>query len=123
MSRNPSPNKYFRILLCYVNDMSHALNCDLFIYTDDSCLGNDERKIEMNSIKNLNSLCDWFVQDINFGEDKPKAKDKCALSKYLRICLQLDNIGNIDKKYNKNVFATCEGKSQRMCVVPIIHPL
>ena len=55
------------------------MNCDLFLYADDSFLvytGNDVKLIEDNLNKNFNSLCDWFVENrlsIHFGEDKTKS--------------------------------------------------
>ena len=58
--------------------MSNSVDCDLLIYADDSCLvftGPDKQK-EANLNKNLNSLCDWFVENklsIHFGEDKTKS--------------------------------------------------
>ena len=67
------------IFLMYVNDMSQAVKCDLYLYADDSCLvytGNDVKIIEDNLNKNFNSLCDWFVENklsIHFGEDKTKS--------------------------------------------------
>ena len=67
------------IFLLYVNDMAQAVDCDLYLYADDSCLlytGNDVKVIENNLNKNFNSLCDWFVENklsIHFGEDKTKS--------------------------------------------------
>ena len=67
------------IFLIYVNDMSQAVNCDLYLYADDSCLvytGRDVSSIEDTLNKNFNSLCDWFVENrlsIHFGEDKTKS--------------------------------------------------
>ena len=64
-------------LLC-VNDMKQAVNCDLFLYEDDSCLvyqHKDVSKIEQNLNKNFADICDWFVDDklsIHFGEGKTK---------------------------------------------------
>ena len=59
--------------------MSNSVECDLFLYADDSCLvftGPDLKSIETNLNKNVNSLCDWFVENklsIHFGEDKTKS--------------------------------------------------
>ena len=39
------------IFLLYVNDMSNSVDCDLLLYTDDSCLvftGPDLKTIEVN---------------------------------------------------------------------------
>ena len=67
------------IFLIYANDMSQAVDCDLYLYADDSCLvytGRDIKDIEDNLNRNFNSLCDWFVENklsIHFGEDKTKS--------------------------------------------------
>ena len=66
------------LFLLSVNDMKQAVNCDLFLYTDDSCLvyqHNDVSKIEQNLRKNFSDICDWFFDNklsIHFGEDKTK---------------------------------------------------
>ena len=57
------------LFLLYVNDMKQAVDCDLFLYTD------DVSKIEQNLNKNSSNICDWFVDNklrIDFGEDKKK---------------------------------------------------
>ena len=54
------------IFLIYVNDMPQSIDCDLFLYADDTCLGFTDKNIktiENNLNKNFNSLCDWFVQN------------------------------------------------------------
>ena len=64
------------LFLIYVNDMSQAVKCHLFLYADDSCLV----LISINEIeKQLNvdfcNICDWFVDNklsIHFGEDQAK---------------------------------------------------
>ena len=67
------------IFLLYVNDMSQAVDCKLYLYADDSCLvytDKDINVIENILNKNFNSLCDWFVENklsIHFGEDKTKS--------------------------------------------------
>ena len=66
------------LFLLYVNDMKQAVDCDLFLYADDSCLvyqHKDVSKIEQNLNKNFSNICDWFVDNklsIHFGEDKTK---------------------------------------------------
>ena len=65
------------IFLLYVNDMAQAVDCDMLLYADDSCLifrDTDVERIENNLNRNFNSLCNWFVENelsIHFGEDKP----------------------------------------------------
>ena len=67
------------IFLSYVNDMPQAVECDLLLYADDSCLVFSDKSaddIEEQLNKNFNSLCDWFVDNelsIHFGEDKAKS--------------------------------------------------
>ena len=67
------------IFLLDVNDMPQAVDCDLLLYADDSCLvfgHNNVNEIEKRLNSNFNSLCDWFVDNklsIHFGEDKTKS--------------------------------------------------
>ena len=54
------------VFLIYVNDMSQAVKCDLFLYADDTCLVCQHENI--SKIKNqLNedfcNICDWFVHN------------------------------------------------------------
>ena len=66
------------LFLLYVNDMKQAVDCDLFLYADDSCLvyqHKDVKEIERNLNKNFSNVCDWFVDNklsIHFGEEKTK---------------------------------------------------
>ena len=49
------------LFLLSVNDMTQAVNCDLFPYADDSCLvyqHNDVSKTEQNLNKNFSDICD-----------------------------------------------------------------
>ena len=58
--------------------MRQAVDCDLFRYTDDSCLvyqHKDVKEIERNLNKNFSDVRDWFVDNrlsIHLGEDKTK---------------------------------------------------
>ena len=58
--------------------MKQAVDCDLFLYADDSCLvyqHKDVKDIERNLNKSFSNVCDWFVDNklsIHFGEDKTK---------------------------------------------------
>ena len=66
------------LFLLYVNDMKQAVDCDLFLYADDSCLvyqHKDMKEIERNLNKNFSNVCDRFIDNtlsIHFGEDKTK---------------------------------------------------
>ena len=68
------------LFFLYVNDMKQAVDCDLFLYADDSCLvyqHKDVSKTEQNLNKFSSNICDWFVDNklsIHFGEGK-----KCIL--------------------------------------------
>ena len=58
--------------------MKQAVDCDLFLYADDSCLVHqhkDAKEIERNLNKNFSNVSVWFVDNkrsIHFGEDKTK---------------------------------------------------
>ena len=76
--------------------MPQAVDCDLLLYADDSCLvfgDNNINEIEKQLNKNFNSLCDWFVDNklsIHFEEDKTKSilfgrKNKITGTKKLDI--------------------------------------
>ena len=66
------------LFLLYVNDMEQAVDCDLFLDADDSCLvyqHKDVKEIDRNLNKNFSNVCDWFVDNklsIHFGEEKTK---------------------------------------------------
>ena len=58
--------------------MPQAVDCELFLYADDSCLlyqRRDVKAIDTKLNKIFSSVCDWFVDNklsIHFGEDKTK---------------------------------------------------
>ena len=64
------------LFLIYVNDMSQAVKCHLFLYADDSCLVCQHKDISEIE-KQLNvDLYDWFVDNklsIHFEEDNTKS--------------------------------------------------
>ena len=96
------------IFLLYVNDMARAVDCDLLLYVDDSCLivrDNSIEQIESSLNKNFNALWDWFLENklsIHFGEDKTKSilfsNKKCKNIKKLDI-----RRGDIKIKQHSNV--------------------
>ena len=59
--------------------MSQAVECDLYLYADDSCLHLQHKgvtEITKQLTKDLSNICDWFVDNkpsIRFGEDKTKS--------------------------------------------------
>ena len=66
------------IFLLYINDMPQSVDCDLYLYADDSCLvfqHKDVKEIEKQLNKDFSNLCEWFLDNklsIHFGEDKTK---------------------------------------------------
>ena len=68
------------LFLIYVNDMSQAVECNLYLYADDSGL-----LVQHKSVKKRLNIYDWFVDNkltIHFGEDKAKSilfSSKCNL--------------------------------------------
>ena len=88
------------LFLLYINDMSQAVECELLLYADDSCLiftDNNIETIENKLNKDFNSLCEWFVENklsIHFGEDKTKSI--LFGSKH-----KLKNIKELDIKYGE----------------------
>ena len=67
------------LFLLYVNDMPQAVDCDLYLYADDSCLvfqHKNVKEIEKQLNKDFSNICDWFIDNklsIHFGEDKTKS--------------------------------------------------
>ena len=67
------------LFLLYVNDMPQAVNSELLLYADDTCLiytGKDIQKIEGQLNSDFTSLCEWFIDNkpsVHFGEEKTKS--------------------------------------------------
>ena len=67
------------LFLLYINDIPQAVDCDLFLYADDTCLlfqHKDLERVKEELTKNFSNICDWFVDNklsIHFGEDKTKS--------------------------------------------------
>ena len=67
------------LFLLYVNDMPGAVNCEMLLYADDTCLVFQAKNLDtiperLNT--DFNKLCHWFVDNklsIHFGEDKTKS--------------------------------------------------
>jgi len=102
------------LFLLYINDMPQAIDCDLLLYADDTCLifqHKDILEIEAVLNRNFSSLCDWFVDNklsIHFGEDKTKSilfGSKSNLKKAGSLNIQYNNI-NI-KQYSKVTYLGC----------------
>ena len=102
------------LFMLYINDMPQAVDCELLLYADDTCLifqHKDITKIEMALNKNFSILCDWSVDNklsIHFGEDKTKSillgsKHKIKKSKPLNIQYN----GITMKQYSKVTYSGC----------------
>ena len=67
------------LFLLYVNDMPQAVQSDLLLYADDTCLVYSDKNvlnIEKQLNNDFNSLCDWFEDNklsIHFGQEKTKS--------------------------------------------------
>ena len=59
--------------------MPQAVDCDLFLCADDTCLlfqHKDLERVKEELTKNFSNICDWFVDNklsIHSGEDKTKS--------------------------------------------------
>ena len=69
------------LFLLYVDDMKSAVtDCDLRLYSDDTCLlfsNENVSSIEKHLSVDFNSLCEWFIDNklsIHLGEDKKRKK-------------------------------------------------
>ena len=54
------------LFLLYINDMPQAVNCELLLYADDTCLifqHKDVKVIEKQLNDNFSLICDWFVDN------------------------------------------------------------
>ena len=102
------------LFLLYINDMPQAVQCELLLYADDTCLifqHSDIREIERQLNKNFSSICDWFVDNklsIHFGEDKTKSilfSSKRKVKKASPINIQYNDIKI--KQYSKVTYLGC----------------
>ena len=101
-------------LLC-INDMPQTVNCDLFLYADDTCLlyqHKDLDQLNKELFKKFCNICDWFVDNkltIYFGEDKTKSILSSAKNKKKKIGTLEIKHGNINiKQYSNVTYLSCE---------------
>ena len=121
------------LFLIYVNDMSQAVKCDIFLYADDSCLAcqhKDINEIEKQLNVDFSSICDWFVDNklsIHFGEDKTKSI--LSASKFKNKNIKKLNIkyGDIQiKQHSKVKYLGClmdETMSGEAMALHVIHKI
>ena len=100
-------------MLLYVNDMLQAVNSDILLYADDTCLiytGKDIKTIEEQLNTDFSSLCDWLIDSklsVHFGDEKTKSilfgtKRQLKQQRYLKL-----RYGDIEIKQHSTV--TCLG--------------
>ena len=103
------------LFLLYINDMPQAVDCDLFLYADDTCLlfqHKDLERIKEELTKNFSNICDWFVDNklsIHFGEDKTKSILFSTKNRKRKIGTLDIQYGAVKiKQYSKVTYLGCE---------------
>ena len=102
------------LFLLYVNDMPQAVNSDILLYADDTCLiytGKDIKTIDEQLNTDFSSLCDWFIDNklsVHFGDEKTKSilfGTKRQLNQQRDLKLRY---GNIEiKQHSKITYLRC----------------
>ena len=96
------------LFLIYVNDMPQAVDSELYLYADDSCLMYQHKDLKVINEKlcdDFSKLCDWFVDNklsIHFGEDKTKCilfASKNKVKKIGKLNISYKNV--IIKQFSK----------------------
>ena len=89
------------LFLIYINDMSQAVKCNLFLYADDACLvcqHKDINETEKQLNKDFESICDWSVDkklSIHFGANKTKSilfATKVKIRKVKKLNIKYEDI-------------------------------
>ena len=95
--------------------MPQAVDCDLFLYADDTCLlfqHKDLERIKEELTKNFPNICDWFVDNklgIRFGEDKTKSILFSTKNRKRKIRTLGIQYGYVKiKQYSKVTYLGCE---------------
>ena len=95
--------------------MPQAVDCDLFLYADDTCLlfqHKDLERIKEELTKNFSNICDWFVDNklnIHFGEDKTKSILFSTKNRKKKIGTLDIQYGDVKiKQYSKVTYLGCE---------------
>ena len=95
--------------------MPQAVDCDLFLYADDTCLlfqHKDLERIKEELTKNFSNICDWFVDNklsIDFGEAKTKSIIFSTKTKKRKIGTLDIRCGDVKiKQYSKVTYLGCE---------------
>ena len=95
--------------------MPQAVDCDLFLYADDTCLlfqHKDLERIKKELTKNFSNICNWFVDSklsIYFGEAKTKSILFSTKTKKRKIGTLDIHCGDVKiKQYSKITYLCCE---------------
>ena len=97
------------LFLLYVNDMAQAVNSELYLYADDSCLlfqHKDLHIIDEHLNADFRNLCAWFVDNklsIHFGEDKTKCILFASKNRIKRVGKLNISYNNIEIKQHQKL--------------------
>ena len=121
------------IFLIYINDMSQAVKCNLFLYADDTCLvchHKDINEIEKKLNKNFQTICDWFVNNklsIHFDDDRTKSMFFASKFKIKNVKKLNVKYGNIQiKQHSKVKYLGCmldETMSRETMALSVINKI
>ena len=119
------------LFLIHVNDMPQAVNSNLFLYADDSCLvlqKKDAIEIERQSNRDFKNICEWFVDNrlsIHFGEDKTKSilfASKCKIKNIPKLYKNMQIKQHSKVKYLGYILdETMSGESMALKVINKIN--
>ena len=102
------------LFLLYINDIPQAVNCEILLYADDTCLffqHKDTEEIKNQLNRDFSSLCEWFIDNklsVHFGEDKTKSilfGSKSKIKKAEPFDIEYKNIKI--KQYKKVTYLGC----------------
>ena len=95
--------------------MSQAADCDLFFYTDDTCLLfqlKDLEWIKKKSLSTFSNICDWFVDSklsIHFEKDKTESILFPTKNRKKKIGILDIQYGEVKtKQYSEVTYLGCE---------------
>ena len=95
--------------------MPQAVDCDLFLYVDDTCLlfqHKDLEQIKEELTKDFSNICDWFEDiklSIHVGEDKTKSILFSTKNRKRKIGTLDIQYGDVKiKQYSKVTYLGCE---------------
>ena len=102
------------LFMLSINNMPQAVNCELLLHADDTCLifqHNDIKENEIQLNKKFSLMCDWFVDNklsIHFGEDQTNSilfSSKLKIKKASPLNIQYKYIKA--KHYTKVICLDC----------------